>query len=86
MGQDLFGMAVGLDLAEDVGNLAVGTDEEGCALDAHDLLPVHVLFLDDAEGVADGLVGIGQQGVGKVVFLLEFLLGDGFVGGNAQND
>ena len=86
MGEDFLGVAVGLDLVEDVGDLAVGADEECSTLDAHDLLPVHVLFLDDAEGVADLLVGIGEQGVGQVVLFLEFLLGARFVGGDTEYD
>ena len=53
-------MAVGLVLVENVGDLAVRADEERSSLNAHDLFPVHVLFLDHAKGVADGLVGVGE--------------------------
>jgi hypothetical protein len=59
VGEDFLGVAVGFDLVEDVGDFAVGPDEECGALDAHDLLPVHILFLDDAEGVANFLVNVG---------------------------
>ena len=79
-------MAFGFDLAEDVGDLAVVADEERCALDAHDLLAVHVLLFDHAEGVADLLVGVGEQSEGEIVLLLELLLGFGFIGGDAEND
>ncbi len=68
-------MAFGLDLVELVDEALVGADDVGGALDAGDQLAVHVLLLDDAEAVADGLVGVGEQGVREVVFFCELLLG-----------
>lgn len=69
-----------------MGDLALSVDDEGGAFDAHHLFPVHVLLFDHAEGVADCLVGIGEERIGKVVFLLELLLFGGSVGGDAEND
>ena len=74
IGQHLLGMPVSLDVVEDVGNLAVRTDHKCNACDSFHLSSVHILFSDYAEGFADFLVGVGQQCVGQVVFVLEFLL------------
>jgi hypothetical protein len=73
-------VTVGFDFAEYVDDLAVGTDEKGGALYSHDLFAVHVLLFDDAEEVADGLVGVGEKGVGQVVFFFKLFLGFGFIG------
>ena len=79
-------MAFGFYFREDVGDLALSVDHEGGAFNAHHFLPVHVLFFDHAEGVADFLIGIGEERVGEVVFLFELLLLGGSVGGDAEND
>ena len=49
----------GLYLFEDVLDLAVGADDERGTGDAHHLLAVHVLFLQDTEGDGDFFFGIG---------------------------
>ena len=84
VGQHFFGVAVGLYVLEDVGDLAVRADEEGGPGDAHHLFAIHVLLLDDAELVGNGLVLVGEEGVGQLVLVLELLLGGGCVGGDAD--
>ena len=79
-------MALGLDLGKDVGDAAVGADNERGTLDAHHFVAVHVLFFDHAEGLTDLLVGVGEQGVGQVVLSLELFLLVGRISGDAQND
>jgi hypothetical protein len=78
-------MLVWLQSHKDSGNPAFRADDEGCAVDPHIFLAVHALFLHHAILVADGLVFIGQQGIGQIVFFFEFLLGRGLVGGDAEN-
>ena len=78
-GQDFFRVALRLDLLPDVLDalMAVfihGSDEEGGALDALDQLAVHVFGLDDAEGVTDLLVFVGEQRVLEAELVREFLL------------
>ena len=84
MRQHFFGVAVGLDVLEDVGDFAVGADEEGSAGDALHLLAVHVLLFDHAKLVGDGLVLVGQERVRQLVLVLELLLGGRRVGGDAE--
>jgi hypothetical protein len=79
-------MAFSLHFVEDVLNAAVGSDDERGAGDAHHFLPVHILLFDHAESVAGFLVGIAEQGVGQVVFVLKFLLPIYGIGGDAEND
>jgi hypothetical protein len=79
-------VAFGFYFREDVGDLALSVDDEGGAFDAHYFLPVHVLLFDHAEGVADGLVGVGEKRIRKIVFLFELLLFGGGVGGDAENN
>ena len=77
-------MAVGLDLFEDVLDLAVGANDEGGPGNAPDFLAIHVLFLHDAEGLGDFLVGVGEEAEGQVLAFFEFLLGFGRVGRDAE--
>jgi hypothetical protein len=49
-------------------------DDEGAALDAADLSSVQELVLDHAEGLAGGLVGVGQELEWKLLLCLEALV------------
>jgi hypothetical protein len=82
--QNLFGVTVGLHVLEDVGDLALRADQEGGTGDAHHLLAIHVLLLDDAELVGDGLVLVGEESVRQFVLVLELLLGGRCVGRDAE--
>jgi hypothetical protein len=79
-------VAFGFYLGEDAGDLAFTVDNEGGALDPQELLAVHALLFHDAVSGADFLVGVGEERVGKVVLLLEFLLLFRAVGGDAEYD
>ncbi len=79
-------MSGGFYFVEDVLDLAVGADHERHAGNAFEHSAVESLVLDDAEGMANLLVGVGEQGVGEVVLLLELLLFGGGIGGNAEDD
>jgi len=70
---------------EHANNLAVGADDERCALDAHYLLAIHVLFFDHPECIGDFLIHVGEQGIGQIVFILEFTLLVRRVGGDSQD-
>ena len=76
-------MAVGLHVLKNFGDLAFAINQEGSPGDSLYFLPIHVLFLDNAEGLGDFFVGVGEQVVGEVVFPLEFFLGGRSVGGNS---
>src|SRR3546814_10456191 len=54
-------VAGNLDLAPGPRDAALRVDQEGAALDAHDLAPVHVLLVDHVEGAAQRLVGVADQ-------------------------
>ena len=77
-------MFVGLEAADDAGDFPFGVDHKRRAFDPHILLTVHALFLEHPEFLDHGLVFIGQQGVGQIVFFFEFLLGGGLIGGDAE--
>src|SRR3546814_2139884 len=55
------GMAGDLDLAPGPRDAALRVDQEGAALDAHDLAPVHVLLVDHVQGAAQRLVGVADR-------------------------
>jgi len=78
-------VAFGFYFREDACDLTFAVDQERGALNAHDLFPVHVLFLDHAEGIADFLVGVGEERVREVVFFFELLLFFRSVSGDAEN-
>jgi len=59
-------VAGGFDFGPDFLNLAVGSDEEGGAFDAHILLAVHTLFDPDAIGLGGGMVRVGEKGEGEI--------------------
>jgi len=63
----------------------VGPDDKGGPLYAEDLFAVHVLFLEHAKLIADFLVYISEERVGKVEFGAEFGLRLGRVAGDAQH-
>ena len=86
VGEHFLGMSVGLHFLEDVRDIALGTDEESGSLDAHYFFAVHVLFFEDVELLGNVFVGVGEQGVGQVVFFLELLLSRRSVGRNAEYD
>ena len=73
--EDLFGVACVFDLFEDVDKALVGADKVRCSFDALDQLAVHVLRLDEVVSVDELQVGVGEEIVGQVVFVFEFLLG-----------
>lgn len=77
-------MAFGLHFREDVLDLALGTDDESGANDAHNFFPVHVFFLKDTERVGYFFVGIGEQGKGETKLILKFFLSFGCVGRDAE--
>lgn len=67
-------MAIGLDLFEDVLDLAIGADDESRASNSHDLLAVHILFLQNPVGDGYLLVRIGQEGERQAFLVGEFPL------------
>src|ERR1041385_2003999 len=78
-------MLVRFQTVQNRGNPAVRADHESRPLNPHIFLAVHALFFHHAVLVADGFVHIRQQGIRQVIFLFEFLLSRGLVGGNAQH-
>ena len=58
--EDRRGVAVHLDLAPNVAQDALAVDEESAALDTHEFLAIHALFLDHVVERAHFLVGIAQ--------------------------
>jgi hypothetical protein len=70
---------------EDVLDLAIRANDECGPGDAHYLLPIQVLFLQNAEGIGDYLVGVGEQAERKVVLVLKFLLRLRRVGRDPEN-
>ncbi len=79
-------MAFGFDFVEDVDEALVRADEVGGALDAFDELAVHVLGLDEVVAVDELHVGVGEEVVGEVVLVFEFLLVFDGVAGDAEDD
>lgn len=79
-------MPFGFHIVEDVLDLAVGSNHERSSSNPLKDFAVHVLVFDHAEGMADFLVGIGEQGVGQVVLVLKLLLFVRAVGGDAKYD
>ena len=82
--QNLFGVAVRLNVLEDVGDFALRADQERSPGDAHHLLAIHVLLFDHTELVSDGLVLVGEKRVRQFVLVLEFLLSGRCVGRDAE--
>src|SRR5882672_7770501 len=85
-GKDFFGVTFGFYLFEDMDKALVGADEVGGSLYAFDELAVHVLGLDEIVAIDELHVGVGQEIVGQVVFVLELLLVFDGVSGDAEYD
>ena len=77
-------MAIGLYLFEDMLDFTAPSDNERGAGDAHDLLAVHVLFLQNAKGLRDLPVNVGEQGERQTLLIGKFSLPIGGVGGDAK--
>lgn len=84
--QHLFGVALRLDIVEYMADRPIRPDHESGTGNPFHLLAIHILFLDDAEFIADLFVGIAKKGVRQVIFGLKLLLCFGIVGRDAQND
>ena len=84
VGKDFDGVAFGFYFGEDVLDFAVRSDDEGGAGDTHHFFAVHIFLLEDAVGFGDFLVGVGEQGKGKLELILKFLLRFGCVGGDSE--
>ena len=67
-------MPFGFHIVKDVGNLAIRANYKCGARDSFHFSTVHIFFFDHAKGFADLLVGVREQGIGQVVFVLELLL------------
>ena len=85
-GQYLFRVPVRFHVLKDLGDLAIGANNECSARNPQELLPVHALFFHHAVCGADLLVHVGEKGVRQVVFLLELLLLLRRVSRDAQHD
>src|SRR5262249_1247949 len=69
--EHLVGVLVGLHLAEDPGDVAVGVDHERRALDAHVLLARELLLDPDAVLLGDGVVLVCEERERQLVLLPE---------------
>src|SRR5690606_21267758 len=83
--KDFGNMAGHFHLAPLLHQLAVLVDEEGAALNAHELLAVHFLQLDHVELLAQGAVLVAEQLKREVVLALEVVVTLQAVLGNAEN-
>src|SRR5262249_40362728 len=72
--------------APDVSAYALLVDEEGRALDPHVLAAIHALLDPGAIGLADLALGIGGEGEGQLVFLLELIVAGDTVAAEADDD
>src|SRR3546814_267132 len=73
------------DLAPGLRDAALRVDQEGAALDAHDLAPVHVLLVDHVEGAAQRLVGVADQVEAEALLRAEVLVRPDRVARHAQH-
>src|SRR3546814_8130478 len=78
-------VAGNLDLAPGPRDAALRVDQEGAALDAHDLAPVHVLLVDHVEGAAQRLVGVADQVEAEALLRAEVLVRPDRVARHAQH-
>ena len=77
-------MAVRLDFLKDMRDFAVLADDEGGSGDAHDFLPVHVFFLQNAVSDGNFPVCVGQQSERQLFLIGELSLGAGSIWGDAK--
>src|SRR5438270_2690865 len=78
-------MTVWLHLGKNLCNLSVWADQKRGPFNAHHLLAIHILFLDNAKGIANGLITVGDQVIGQVILLFELLLGGWLISGDAEH-
>jgi len=70
-------------------NLAYDTvlsNDESCALETHDLFPVHILFFVNAISLSHFFGGVGKQRHVQIELFPEFRLGLGIVGADAYHN
>src|SRR5277367_3067866 len=60
-------------------------DQEGGALDAHVLFPIHALLFPDAVVFGSFVLCVGKQSKRQIEFAFELGLGRGLVGRNAHD-
>ena len=77
-------MAGGLNVVEHLEEFSIGPDQEAHARDALEELSVHGLLFDDLVIARHLLLGVGEQRIGKIVFVFELLLLGWSVSGNAK--
>ena len=78
-------MLIRFDAGDNRSNFSSRIDHERGALNAHILAAVKTFFLEHAKLVRDALVFIGQERIGQIEFLFEFLLCGRLVPGDAQH-
>jgi hypothetical protein len=79
-------MFVRLKTAENSADLSFRADHKRSPVYPHIFLAIHTFFFHHAVQIADGLVHIRQQRIRQIVFFFEFLLGRGFIGGDAKHN
>src|SRR5215208_7723183 len=85
-GKHLVDMRVGLDAPHDVGDVALGIDQERRALDAHVRLAVELALAPDAVAFGNLVVGIRQQRERQAVLLLELHVRRFVIRADAEDD
>jgi len=68
-----------------VPDAAIRPNHERSSRDPLHFLSVHVLLFDHTEGLADFLIGVGQQGIGEIVLILKLFLALRRIGRNSQD-
>lgn len=84
--KDLFRVLGGSYLGEDFLYFALGREQEGLPCDPHVLLAEGTLLLQNSVVGAHLFIYIGEQVVGQIVFIFEFLLLGNGVGADAEHD
>ena len=84
--QHLLGVAFRFHFVEDVFDPPIRPDDECRSGHAHHLLAIHVLFLNHAIGIADSLIGIGDQRKRQVELVQKLLLIFRVVGRDAEHN
>lgn len=70
---------------KDLRDLTFSVDQEGLAISAHILFPVHALFTPYAVIIYDLLIGVGEQVKRKLIFRDKFLVRFLAIGRNTQH-